>query len=117
MVLGAWDAFIEQAARVDLDRRSRLPGWRAHEICVHLGSWEDHQALRDLVASARAGGLGEPPDPDAVNVRVTAAHRTALRPASEPSTPTTTSGAERSSVRSASPGSPSGAVGVEVVGL
>ena len=79
MVLGAWDAFLAQAERVDLDRRSRLPGWRAHEICVHLGSWEDHQALRDLIASARAGGLGEPPDPDAVNARVTAAHRAASR--------------------------------------
>jgi uncharacterized protein (TIGR03083 family) len=79
MVLGAWDAFIEQAATLDLDRRSRLPGWRAHEICVHLGSWEDHQALRDLIASARAGGPGEPPDPDAVNARVTAAHRSASR--------------------------------------
>ena len=79
MVLGAWDAFLEQAERVDLDRRSRLPGWRAHEICVHLGAWEDHQALRDLIASARAGGPGEPPDPDAVNARVTAAHRAAPR--------------------------------------
>ena len=75
MVLGAWDGFIEQAEAVDLDRRSRLPGWRAQEICVHLGQWEDHQALRDLITSARAGGPGEAPDPDAVNARVTAAHR------------------------------------------
>jgi uncharacterized protein (TIGR03083 family) len=79
MVLGAWDAFLEQAAAVDLDRPSRLPGWRAHEICVHLGCWEDHQALADLIASARAGGVGTPPDVDAVNARVTAAHRDASR--------------------------------------
>jgi len=79
MVLGAWDGFIEQVEAVDLDRRSRLPGWRAHEIAVHLGCWEDHQALRDLIASARAGSPGEPPNPDAVNARVTAAHRTASR--------------------------------------
>ncbi|NEK59379.1 maleylpyruvate isomerase family mycothiol-dependent enzyme [Geodermatophilus sabuli] len=79
MVLGAWDAFLEQTAAVDLDRPSRLPGWRAHEICVHLGCWEDHTALADLIASARAGGTGTPPDVDATNARVTTAHRGASR--------------------------------------
>src|SRR5919202_1564521 len=79
MVLGAWDAFLERAAAVDLDRPSRLPGWRAHEICVHLGCWDDHTAMADLIASARAGGTGTPPDPDAVNARVVAAHRDAPR--------------------------------------
>src|ERR1700712_2083781 len=52
MVLGAWDAFLDQAAAVDLDRRSRLPGWRAQEICVHLGLWPENTALADLIASA-----------------------------------------------------------------
>src|SRR3954467_7439295 len=79
MVLEAWDAFLATATEVDLDRPSRLPGWRAHEICVHLGCWDDHTALADLVASARSGGSGSAPDPDAVNARVTAAHRTASR--------------------------------------
>src|SRR5918998_962767 len=79
MVLGAWDAFLERAAAVDLDRPTRLPGWRAHELCVHLGAWPDHAALDDLVASARAGGTGTPPDVDATNARVTAAHRDASR--------------------------------------
>ncbi len=79
MVLGAWDAFLEQAAVVDLDRPTRLPGWRAHELCVHLGCWPDHAALADLVASARAGGAGTPPDVDGTNARVTAAHRDAPR--------------------------------------
>ncbi|SDO21201.1 maleylpyruvate isomerase N-terminal domain-containing protein [Geodermatophilus sp. DSM 45219] len=79
MVLGAWDAFLEQAAAVDLDRPTRLPGWRAHEVCVHLGLWDDHAALPDLVASARSGGVGTPPDVDATNARVTAAHRSASR--------------------------------------
>ncbi len=79
MVLEAWDAFLAQAAGVDLDRPSRLPGWRAHEICVHLGCWDDHTALADLITSARSGAGGSPPDPDAVNARVTAAHRTASR--------------------------------------
>src|SRR6476659_8938869 len=79
MVLEAWDAFIAAAEAVDLTRPSRLAGWRAHEICVHLGCWDDHTAMADLIASARAGGSGTPPDVDAVNARVTAAHRDASR--------------------------------------
>src|SRR3954447_9190164 len=79
LVLEAWDAFLEQAAAVDLDRPTRLPGWRVHEVCVHLGLWDDHAALPDLIASARAGGVGTPPDVDATNARVTAAHRDASR--------------------------------------
>jgi Mycothiol maleylpyruvate isomerase N-terminal domain len=79
MVLEAWDVFIEQAEAVDLSRSSRLGGWRAQEICVHLGCWDDHTALADLIASARDGGTGTPPDVDAVNARVTAAHRDASR--------------------------------------
>jgi uncharacterized protein (TIGR03083 family) len=77
MVLGAWDAFLDRAAAVDLHRDTRLPGWRAQEVCVHLGVWPDHAALAGLIADARSGGTGEPPDPDAVNARVTAAHRDA----------------------------------------
>ena len=78
-VLSAWDAFIGQAETVDLTRPSRLKGWRAQEVCVHLGCWDDHTAMADLIASARAGGAGTPPDVDAVNARVTAAHRDASR--------------------------------------
>jgi uncharacterized protein (TIGR03083 family) len=78
-VLAAWDAFLEQAAEVDLTRASRLPGWRAQEICVHLGLWPENTAMADLIASARSGGTGTPPDVDAVNARVTAAHRDASR--------------------------------------
>jgi hypothetical protein len=79
MVLPAWDVFLEQAASIDLDRPSRLHGWLAHEICVHLGCWEDHQALADLITSARSGGTGTAPEVDAVNERVTTAHRDASR--------------------------------------
>jgi uncharacterized protein (TIGR03083 family) len=79
MVLGAWDAFLDRAESVDLSRPSRLDGWRAQEICVHLGCWDDHTAMADLIASARAGGTGTPPDVDAVNARVTSAHRDASR--------------------------------------
>jgi uncharacterized protein (TIGR03083 family) len=78
-VLAAWDAFLDQAAAVDLHRATRLPGWRAQEVCVHLGVWPDHAALAGLVAGAHAGGTGPAADPDAVNARVTAAHRDASR--------------------------------------
>lgn len=79
MVLGAWDAFLDQVATVDLAAPSRLPGWRAHEIAVHLGCWSDHTALADLIDGARSGRRGAVPDVDAVNARVTAAHRGATR--------------------------------------
>src|SRR3954453_14569055 len=79
MVLPAWDAFLAQAEDVDLSRTSRLAGWRAQEICVHLGLWPENTAMADLVASAREGGTGPQPDVDAVNARVTAAHRDASR--------------------------------------
>jgi uncharacterized protein (TIGR03083 family) len=79
MVLGAWDVFLDQVTTIDLDRPSRLPGWRGHEIAVHLGCWDDHTALADLIASARSGGGGTQPDVDVVNARVTAAHRDASR--------------------------------------
>jgi uncharacterized protein (TIGR03083 family) len=79
LVLPAWDAFLAQVAALPLDRPTRLPGWRVHEVAVHLGVWPDHAALADLVASARAGAPGRPDDPDAVNARVTAAHRDASR--------------------------------------
>jgi uncharacterized protein (TIGR03083 family) len=79
MVLPAWDAFLEQVEAIDLDRRTRLPGWRVHEVAVHLGCWPDHAALPDLIASARAGATGSPPDVDGTNARVTAAHRDASR--------------------------------------
>src|SRR3954463_11087726 len=75
--LAARDAFCDQAATVDLQRDTRLPGWRAQEVCVHLGVWPDHAALAGLATDARSGGTGEPADPDRVNARVTAAHRDA----------------------------------------
>src|SRR3954465_11233333 len=79
MVLPAWDAFLAQAEDVDLSRRTRLPGWRAQEVCVHLGLWPENPAMADLIASADRGGIGPQPDVDAVNARVTAAHRDAPR--------------------------------------
>jgi uncharacterized protein (TIGR03083 family) len=79
MVLEAWESFLTQAEEVEFDRPSRLPGWRARDVLAHLGCWDDHTAVADLVASARSGGVGARPDPDAVNARVVHAHRDAPR--------------------------------------
>ncbi len=46
---------------------------------MHLGLWPENTAMADLIASAKAGGTGDPPDVDAVNARVTDAHRDASR--------------------------------------
>ena len=39
VVLPAWDDFLALAAELDLDGPSRLKGWTARDVCVHLGSW------------------------------------------------------------------------------
>ena len=82
-VLGAWDDFLRVAEGVDLSARSRLPGWRAQEICVHLGAWPEHQPVNGVLAAARevlsGSPQGEPPDPDDVNSSVITTHRRASR--------------------------------------
>src|SRR3954451_1032689 len=78
-VLDAWDAFLASAEKVDMSASSRLPGWRAHEICVHLGSWPDHRAMTGLIESARGRGPSKPVDVDEANAAVTKAHWDASR--------------------------------------
>jgi hypothetical protein len=78
-VLAGWDAFLATAEAADLDQKSRLPGWRGHEICVHLGSWDDHRAMEGLIESARGAGPSKPVDVDAANAGVTSKHRDASR--------------------------------------
>jgi hypothetical protein len=82
-VLAAWDGFVELAESVDLQAKTRLPGWRAQEVCVHLGSWPDYQPVEGVLAAARESQAGRRPDaaldPDALNARVTTAHRDASR--------------------------------------
>ena len=78
-VLGAWDGFLDvvTAPSTDLTRPSRLPGWTGKDTCVHLGQWPDSRVLDGVLASARAGGEGRPPHPDAENDALVAAHRDA----------------------------------------
>jgi hypothetical protein len=80
-VIGAWDDFIRLAEQVDMHSPSRLPGWRAHEICLHLGAWDDYQPVRGVLAAAQAAQKGIRPDAEAtlddVAAEVTRAHRDA----------------------------------------
>jgi uncharacterized protein (TIGR03083 family) len=78
-ITSAWDTFLECAEAVDLEKKSRLPGWRGHEILVHLGSWPDHHAISGFVESAQGGGPDTPPDADEVNAAVTSKHKDASR--------------------------------------
>ena len=82
-VVRAWDDFLRVAGDVDMAAKSRLPGWRAHEICVHLGAWPEHQPVNGVLAAARDVLRGTPPgpapDPDDVNSSVITTHRGASR--------------------------------------
>jgi hypothetical protein len=82
-VVRAWDDFLQVAGSVDMTAKSRLPGWRAHEICVHLGAWPEHQPVNGVLAAARevqnGTPAGPPPDPDDVNAGVVSRHRAATR--------------------------------------
>ena len=79
MVLAAWDDFLDIVEYTDLDEPTRLPGWRAHEVCVHLGSWPEHDALGGVLASAREGRLDRLPDSDQINAILVQRYREASR--------------------------------------
>jgi len=81
----AW-AWVERTAeQIDLDAPTRLPGWQARQVLVHLGSWDDgddgepgdHVAVR--VEEARTGSVRQAEDPDARNARLVASHHDASR--------------------------------------
>lgn len=62
LVLPAWDEFLDLAAGTDLDAPSRVRGWSARDVCVHLGSWPGSRSLERLRTEAAAGD--EPPHTD-----------------------------------------------------
>jgi uncharacterized protein (TIGR03083 family) len=57
LVLPAWDEFVEIAGRIDLDVPSRVDGWTARDVCVHLGSWPGARTLERLRAEAETDDL------------------------------------------------------------
>lgn len=74
----AWASLERTAEHVDLDAATRLPGWAARQVLVHLGSWDEgHRA--DRVAEARGAVIRPAQDADARNARLIAAHHDASR--------------------------------------
>jgi uncharacterized protein (TIGR03083 family) len=57
LVLPAWDEFVAIAEDVDLDAPSRVPGWTARAVCVHLGSWPGSRSLERLRTEAARGDV------------------------------------------------------------
>jgi uncharacterized protein (TIGR03083 family) len=55
LLLPAWDDFIDLAGEVDLDAASRVTGWSARAVCVHLGSWPGARTLQRMHDEALAG--------------------------------------------------------------
>jgi uncharacterized protein (TIGR03083 family) len=62
LVVPAWDEFLEVAANVDLDARTRLEGWNARAVCVHLGSWPGSRSFQRIRDEAEADLVAGDPD-------------------------------------------------------
>jgi hypothetical protein len=87
VVLPAWDDFLGLATELDLDGPTRLTGWTARDVCVHLGSWPGsrsflrmrEEAERDEAAVDWAEHRASTFDQDAHNEAVLAARGRAPR--------------------------------------
>jgi uncharacterized protein (TIGR03083 family) len=80
LLLGAWTGFLELAAQVDLEAPTRLAGWRAQEVCVHLGSWPGARSVPQLVDEAARGVAADQPfDQAEHNAALLEAHGSAGR--------------------------------------
>lgn len=78
-VVAAWDAFLNVVDGADLSRPSRLDGHSGRDVCVHLGTWEDHHVMSGLVAAARAGGGPEHPTGQDDSARLLRTHAKATQ--------------------------------------
>ncbi len=76
-LLEAWDAFLAVVDAADLTRPSRLSRLSGRDVCVHLGTWDDHEVLAGLVAAARGEAPAREPEVDKDNRKLLAAHRDA----------------------------------------
>lgn len=78
LLSGAWDAICDVATRVDLEAPSRLQGWSARDVLVHLGSWDESATpLQERADDARTGRVRSEDDADARNTMVVAEHHDA----------------------------------------
>lgn len=76
----AWAGLLEVADGAVLAAPSRLPGWRGHDVLVHLGAWPEQRPLERMREQARSGSVEPAYDPDAAekhNARVVDLHRRA----------------------------------------
>ncbi|MDQ1287867.1 MAG: hypothetical protein QG622_1432 [Actinomycetota bacterium] len=74
LLASAWDGVADLARATDLDAPSRLEGWTARDVLVHLGSWPEHVRFERLVEDVRRGRVPERDDVNARNALVVAAH-------------------------------------------
>src|SRR4051794_10592563 len=73
-IVEAWDDFLDVVAAADLSQPSRLKGMSARDVCVHLGTWDDHEVLPGLVAAARSGDRTAAVGPEELNRSLLARH-------------------------------------------
>lgn len=59
LLLPAWDEFLAIAGEVDLDGRTRLDGWTARSVLVHLGSWPGSRSFHRMRDEAERGDVGD----------------------------------------------------------
>ena len=71
----SWNGFLAVAQSADLQAPSRLPGWRGHDVCAHLGAWEGG-GVSSVIASARGEQTADTTNNDAVVRRHARASRT-----------------------------------------
>jgi uncharacterized protein (TIGR03083 family) len=76
-ILAAWDDFLAVVDSADLSKPSRLKGLRCRDVLVHLGTWDDHQVMKGLVAAARSGDESASGNADDINMALLARHRDA----------------------------------------
>lgn len=76
---GAWAGLLDLAAVVHLDAPSRLEGWTARDVLVHLGSWDGGSGMARQVDDARTGRVTAADDGRASTTALLAEHHDASR--------------------------------------
>lgn len=75
----AWACVERVAEQIDLDVGTRLPGWTARHVLVHLGSWDGDDGFAARIAEVRSGVVEQAEDTAARNARLVATHHDASR--------------------------------------
>lgn len=62
LLLPAWDEFVDLATDIDLDAPTRLHGWTARAVFVHLGSWPGSRSFQRMRDEAERGEVSDERD-------------------------------------------------------